>query len=58
MAAHGGGVAWIADAVHLLIGPAVVVEDRYGNLLARAGPGPGHDLHQPHQVVVARWAAP
>lgn len=34
----GTGVAGIADAVHELTGHAVVVEDRAGNLIARAGP--------------------
>ncbi|MBW0088788.1 helix-turn-helix domain-containing protein [Pseudonocardia sp. KRD-184] len=39
VAAYGGGTAGIADAVHDLTGLAVVVEDRFGNLLAWAGPG-------------------
>ncbi|MCF7553624.1 CdaR family transcriptional regulator [Pseudonocardia sp. WMMC193] len=38
-AAYGGGVSGIADAMHDLTGLAVVVEDRFGNLLAWAGPG-------------------
>jgi len=39
VAAYGGGAAGIADAVHDLTGLAAVVEDRFGNLLAWAGPG-------------------
>ena len=39
VAAYGGGAAGIADAVHDLTGLAVAVEDRFGNLLAWAGPG-------------------
>lgn len=38
-AAHGGGAAGIADALYDLTGLAVVVEDRFGGLLAWAGPG-------------------
>ncbi|WP_308818000.1 PucR family transcriptional regulator [Pseudonocardia alni] len=38
-AAHGGGAAGIADAVHALTGLVVAVEDRFGNLLAWSGPG-------------------
>lgn len=39
VAAYGGGAAGIADAVHDLTALAVVAEDRFGNLLAWAGPG-------------------
>ena len=39
VAASGGGAAGIADAVYDLTGLAVAVEDRFGNLLAWAGPG-------------------
>ncbi|GAA2540306.1 hypothetical protein GCM10010210_08170 [Pseudonocardia hydrocarbonoxydans] len=39
VAALGGGTGGVADAVHDLTGLAVVVEDRFGNLLAWAGPG-------------------
>lgn len=39
VAAFGGGAAGIADAVYDLTGLAVAVEDRFGNLLAWAGPG-------------------
>jgi sugar diacid utilization regulator len=38
-AAYGGGAAGIASAVHDLTALAVAVEDRFGNLLAWAGPG-------------------
>jgi hypothetical protein len=34
----GTGLAGIAEAVHELTGHAIVVEDRAGNLIARAGP--------------------
>ena len=34
----GTGLAGIADAVHELTGHAIVIEDRAGNLIARAGP--------------------
>jgi sugar diacid utilization regulator len=39
VAAYGGGAAGISNAVHDLTGLAVAVEDRFGNLLAWAGPG-------------------
>ena len=39
VAAAGEGAAGIAEALHDLTGLAVVVEDRYGNLSAWAGPG-------------------
>jgi DNA-binding PucR family transcriptional regulator len=40
VAVQGEGQQGIADAVHQLTGFGVAIEDRHGNLLAWAGPGP------------------
>ncbi|MCS7479133.1 PucR family transcriptional regulator [Umezawaea endophytica] len=53
VAAHRGGTAGIADAVHDLTGLAVVVEDRFGNLLAWAGPGRPHTYPGPQPRIRA-----
>ncbi|ODU24927.1 MAG: hypothetical protein ABT15_32375 [Pseudonocardia sp. SCN 73-27] len=42
VAASGNGPAGIAEGVHQLTGMAVAVEDRFGNLVAWAGPGRPH----------------
>jgi len=42
----GTGLAGIADAVHELTGHAIVIEDRAGNLIARAGPEGGGPFRQ------------
>jgi sugar diacid utilization regulator len=48
VAAAGAGVGGIADAVHELTGMAVALEDRFGNLVAWAGPGRPCAHRRPH----------
>ncbi|MEU2583930.1 helix-turn-helix domain-containing protein [Streptomyces avermitilis] len=45
------GEAGIARAVHELTGLAVCIEDRFGNVLARAGPGPAEPDGKPDPLL-------
>ena len=49
VAASGEGSAGIADALHELTGRPVVIEDRYGNLRAWAGPDRPQPYPKPRQ---------
>ncbi|WP_327293908.1 MULTISPECIES: helix-turn-helix domain-containing protein [unclassified Streptomyces] len=63
--ASGAGVAGTAETVHRLTGRPVAVEDRFGNLLAWAGPGrpdpypkPDAAQHEGFLQGAARWTRP
>ena len=57
VAAQGAGTGGIADALHDLTGLAVVVEDRFGNLLAWAGPGRPRAYPRPQPRIRAELLA-
>ncbi|MEW5813755.1 MAG: helix-turn-helix domain-containing protein [Actinomycetota bacterium] len=59
VAVEGEGQQGIADAVHQLTGFGVAIEDRHGNLLAWAGPGPpgptAKDPTDRRALMIRRW---
>lgn len=57
VALRGEGYAGLATAMHALTGRAAAVEDRGGNLMARAGPGQLPAIQPEHRIDVLRQGA-